>query len=140
MDVVRSVADTVAQLDHGRIIERGPVAEVVRRSDSALSRALLPIPPGAEGADEIWQLRYGPRPVDPAWLTAVARELDSDIAVLSGLIETVGGARAGRVTVRLEPELAADQVVAAFAAHGIVAVRGRSPLERDQALELEGVA
>ena len=43
MDVVRTVADVVAHLDHGRIVEHGPVGDVVRRSDSPLSRALLPL-------------------------------------------------------------------------------------------------
>ena len=36
MDVVRGIADVVAQLDHGRIVEQGTVADVVRRSDSPL--------------------------------------------------------------------------------------------------------
>jgi ABC-type methionine transport system ATPase subunit len=127
MDVVRSVADTVAQLDHGRIVEQGPVGQVVRRSDSALSRALLPIPPGGEDASSVWQLRYAAAEVDSAWLTSVARELESDIAVLAALIETVGGERAGRATVRIERPLAESEIVAAFGTRGITAVRGTEP-------------
>lgn len=126
MDVVRSVADTVAQLDHGRIVEHGTVAEVVRGSESPLSRALLPSPPSAWPTDApgVWHLRYERADVDPAWLSSVSRELDTDIAVLSGLIETVGGVAAGRVIVRIDGAVPDDQLEAAFAAQGIHAVRG----------------
>jgi len=131
MDVVRSVADSVAQLDHGRIVQQGPVAEVVRASDSALSRALLPIPPSAEPTDapNVWQLRYERTDVDPAWLTSSSRELDTDIEVLAGLIETVGGETAGRVLVRIERDLPPAQIEQAFAARGIRATRGAVPAE-----------
>jgi D-methionine transport system ATP-binding protein len=125
MDVVRNVADSVARLHEGKIIERGPVAEVVRSSDSELSRALLPLPPGpAHEEPDVWQLRYERPDVEPSWLTSIARELDTDISVLAGLIETIDdGGAAGRVTVRVERPLAAAEVKAAFAARGIHATQ-----------------
>jgi D-methionine transport system ATP-binding protein len=125
MDVVRTVADSVAQLDHGRIIEQGAVAEVVRRSDSVLSRALLPVPPSkdADPAVATWELRYESTRVDPAWLSAVSRELGTDIALLAGLIETVGGETAGRAVVRVETPLPEQRVIAAFAERGLHASR-----------------
>jgi D-methionine transport system ATP-binding protein len=122
MDVVRNVADSVARLHEGKIIERGSVAEVVRSSDSELARALLPLPPGGASHEEpeVWQLRYERPDVDPAWLSSVSRELDSDIAVLAGLIETIDdGGAAGRVTVRVERRLPAEVVREAFARRGI---------------------
>lgn len=122
MDVVRNVADSVARLHEGKIIERGSVAEVVRSSDSELARALLPLPPGGASHDEpeVWQLRYERPDVDAAWLSSVSRELDSDIAVLAGLIETIDdGGAAGRVTVRVERRLPAEVVREAFARRGI---------------------
>jgi D-methionine transport system ATP-binding protein len=127
MDVVRSVADSVARLHEGKIIERGSVAEVVRSSDSELARALLPLPPGSEHHDDahVWQLRYERPDVHPTWLTSIARELDTEISVLAGLIETIDdGGAAGRATVRLERQLDAEHVRAAFAARGIDARQG----------------
>jgi len=131
MDVVRCVADSVAQLDHGRIVEQGRVADVVRASDSPLSRALLPVPPSAEPTDapNVWQLRYERTDVDPAWLTSASRELDADIEVLAGLIETVGGETAGRLKVRIERSLPPARIEQAFAARGIRATRSATPEE-----------
>jgi D-methionine transport system ATP-binding protein len=148
MDVVRSVADVVAHLDHGRIVEYGRVGEVVRRSDSSLSRALLPDQPPplslatdrSSAGEAVWQLRYQEAAVDPSWLSRISRELDTDIALLSGLVETVGGDHAGRLTVRIDAELAAEKVVAAFAAYGIHARVAPAADAADAADELAGVA
>jgi D-methionine transport system ATP-binding protein len=148
MDVVRSVADVVAHLDHGRIVEYGRVGEVVRRSDSSLSRALLPDQPPSvslagdqsSAGEAVWQLRYQEAAIDPSWLSRISRELDTDIALLSGLVETVGGDHAGRLTVRIDAELAAEKVVAAFAAYGIHARVAPAADEADAADELAGVA
>jgi D-methionine transport system ATP-binding protein len=145
MDAVRMVADTVAQLDHGRIVEQGPVAEVVRRSDSELSRALLPVPPSPETAETpaVWHLRYERPRVDPAWLSAVSRELDVDIALLSGLIETVGGETAGRAIVKIPGDLPDRRIVNAFAGRGLHATRAAAaqiPDADHAAAELRGSA
>jgi D-methionine transport system ATP-binding protein len=121
MDVVRTVADSVARLHEGRIIERGSVAEIARSSDSALAQALLPLPPAKLPGDAqgLWQLRYERPDVDPSWLTSIGRELDTDIAVLAGLIETIGDGSAGRVTVRIDRPLPDAEIVRAFAVRGI---------------------
>jgi len=42
MDVVRRVCDSVALLDDGRVLERGPLGEVVARRGSRLAADLLP--------------------------------------------------------------------------------------------------
>jgi ABC-type methionine transport system ATPase subunit len=123
MDVVRSVADVVAHLDHGRIVEYGRVGDIVRLSDSALSTALLPDQPAPEPAagEAVWRLRYANATVDPNWLSRISRELGTDIALLSGLVETVGGDHAGRLIVAIGARLTAGEVTRAFAAYGIQA-------------------
>jgi D-methionine transport system ATP-binding protein len=42
MDVVRRICDSVALLDAGRVVERGPLGEVVARPGSRLAAGLLP--------------------------------------------------------------------------------------------------
>ena len=121
MDVVRGIADQVAQLDHGRIIEQGTVAEVVRRSDSPLSMALLPMPP-APVTDERrpWTLRYRGAEVSPVWLSRAGREL-GEIAVLAALVETSHGTPVGRLTVGLDPRLDERRVISVLAGFGVSA-------------------
>jgi D-methionine transport system ATP-binding protein len=121
MDVVRGIADHVAQLDHGRIVEQGSVADVVRRSDSALATALLPMPP-VVAAPELrqWRLRLE-GDVSPFWLAEVSRELGSDVAVLAALIEESAQIPVGRLTVGLDPRLDERRVNEVFRGHGVVA-------------------
>lgn len=122
MDVVRGVADVVAQLDGGRIIESGPVADVLRRSDSPLSRALLPLPePSAAAGLQVWQLRYDSNSVSPYLLAEASRALNADIALLSGLIEESSGTAVGRVSIGLDPLLDPRQVRHTLKVFGIAA-------------------
>ncbi|MCW2773246.1 MAG: hypothetical protein JWN91_1572 [Nocardioides sp.] len=124
MDVVRTVADVVAHLDHGRIVESGAVADVVRRSDSTLSRALLPLPPApAEDTLRTWRLRYAADAIDPRWLARAGRELGTDIAVLAALVEEAGHEQVGRLTVGVDAGLDDRRVAEAFARQGIRAAR-----------------
>jgi D-methionine transport system ATP-binding protein len=137
MDVVRGIADVVAHLDHGRIVEQGPVADVVRRSDSPLSRALLPMPPTPEAAGlRTWTLRYHSAAVSPVWLSRAGREL-GDIAVLAALVEESDGAPVGRLTVGLDPRLDERRVVEVLAGHGVAARLMVEPVETplDQGLD-----
>ena len=121
MDVVRGIADHVAQLDHGRIVEQGAVADIVRRSDSPLATALLPMPP-VVAAPELrqWRLRLQ-GDVSAFWLAEASRELGSDVAVLAALIEEAGQIPVGRLTVGLDPRLDQQRVIDLFARHGVVA-------------------
>lgn len=138
MDVVRGIADHVAQLDHGRIVEQGPVADVVRRSDSHLSRALLPVPAvGADPAHQVWQVRYDTAAVSPYWLHEAGRALNSDVALLSALVEESGGGTVGRLTLGLDRDLDPRAVRAALASEGItaeaVATRSAAVAEKESA-------
>jgi len=121
MDVVRGIADHVAQLDHGRIIEQGSVADIVRRSDSPLATALLPMPP-VVAAPELrqWRLRLE-GDVSPFWLAEVSRDLGSDVAVLAALIEESAQIPVGRLTVGLDPRLDEQRVAELFRGRGVVA-------------------
>jgi D-methionine transport system ATP-binding protein len=121
MDVVRSIADHVAQLDQGRIVEQGRVADVVRRSDSPLATALLPMPT-VVAAPELrqWRLRIE-GDVSPFWLAEVGRELGDDVAVLAALVEESAGRPVGRLTVGLDRRHDGRRVTGAFRRHGVVA-------------------
>jgi ABC-type methionine transport system ATPase subunit len=120
MDVVRAIADVVYQLDHGRILESGSVADIVRRSDSALSRALLPLP--AAIADEqlrSYRVRYRDS-VAPTWLGRAGQELGTSIALLAGLVEYAGDVPVGRLTLGVDPAVDPERVARVLARHGLI--------------------
>jgi ABC-type methionine transport system ATPase subunit len=129
MDVVRGIADHVAQLDHGRIVEQGPVAEVVRRSDSELSRSLLPVPAAVVTPDghREWSVRYDAAEVSPYWLARAGRELGADLAVLSALVEESGGEGVGRLVVGIDAGVEEARVRAVLRGLGIAAERRTGP-------------
>jgi ABC-type methionine transport system ATPase subunit len=130
MDVVRGVADHVARLDHGRIVEQGPVADVVRRSDSELSRALLPLPPavGAPVGHRAWTVRYDGAAVSPYWISRVGRELGADVAVLSALVEEAGGAGVGRVRIGVDQVVDDVRLRSVLAGHGLALEEAAAPV------------
>jgi D-methionine transport system ATP-binding protein len=136
MDVVRGIADHVAQLDHGRIIEEGPVADVVRRSDSHLSRALLPLPPAAPAPDGLreWNLRYETAAVSPFWLSRASRELAVEIAVLAAVVEESGESTVGRLRLALQATADDHRIRSVFGSLGIAA----HPRADLQAVEADG--
>ncbi|MFT4264465.1 MAG: ATP-binding cassette domain-containing protein [Nocardioides sp.] len=133
MDVVRSVADVVFQLDHGRIVEHGAVADVVRRSDSSLSRALLPLP-AAAAADErrTWTVRYEDARVNPLWLSQATAELGAPIAILAALVEEAGHTTVGRLTLGIDPALDPHKVTSTLGRHGLTAEHHLRPLAPEE--------
>lgn len=137
MEVVRSIADAVFQLDHGRIVESGPVTEVMLRSDSTLSRALLPVPPATvAGPLRSWTVRYRDHHVSPVWLTRAAGALGSDVALLAALVEESGATPVGRLTIGLSPSLDEDRVRTVLGGLGLVA----APLDARTASDEESAA
>ena len=101
MDVIRTIADRVAVLDHGRVVERGDVMDVLLRPKHPTTRALL-AESGVETQGEIvatehrglqvngvlplWRLTYQGAAVATPVLTATAREHGLDITILQGSI------------------------------------------------------
>ena len=113
MDVIRAVADRVAVLDHGRIVESGDVIDVFLSPSHPTTRALLAEigmgAPGsgamaANGADsraQLWRLTCRGAVVETPILTAAAREHGLDVAVLQGSIGRIRDTPYAQLTVRL---------------------------------------
>jgi D-methionine transport system ATP-binding protein len=93
MDVIRAIADRVAVLDHGRIVESGPVVDVFLNPTHATTRALL-AESGLESQEgraagvprKLWRLTYRGATVATPLLTAVAREHALDVVIVDGSI------------------------------------------------------
>lgn len=129
MDVVRSVADNVAVLRAGRIVESGPVARLVADPASPIGRQLLPIRIEAEdGRGPLsFELSYGAdRAVPEDWIGRVSDALQADVKLHSAIVERIHGRQAGRAHVSLEARppasLDVDDALRCFASLGLHAI------------------
>ncbi|BBZ28607.1 methionine import ATP-binding protein MetN [Mycolicibacterium madagascariense] len=108
MEVVREIADSVARIDGGRIVEAGPVGDVILDPSSALARELLPDRPRApfHGAGEIWEVSYASREVPLDWLTSIHTVpgiANTSVSVLSASVEAIRGVAVGRAVLAISP-------------------------------------
>ena len=93
MHVVKRICDSVSLLEGGRIVESGPLTEVVNRLDGRLSQALLGIPPHADlqGVGTLVDvLSSGPKSLQPV-VAHVSKQVGAEIAILAGSVEHLAG-------------------------------------------------
>lgn len=129
MDVIRAVADRVAILDHGKVVELGDVIDVFLNPRHATTRALL-AESGVES--ESWQrtagengrvlrLTYKGEAVALPVLSRYGRELGLDFSILQGSVGRIKETPYGQLTISVaqddEPRL--RQLLAALSGHGI---------------------
>lgn len=120
MDTVRQVADTVARLDHGRIVEQGRLVELLTSHDSVLGRALQPRRghAGPEAGTRTWFVTYDSTDVPGDWIQRVAADLGDAVHLLGASVETVHGINTGSATLGIGTG-DDTRVVAALARHGL---------------------
>lgn len=101
MDTVLQVADSVARLDHGHIVESGRIVDLLRDPDSGLGHSLRPCRAhiGTPHGDSEWFLTYTSAGVPTDWVSRLASDLGTRISLLGASIETVGGAIVGHASV-----------------------------------------
>lgn len=100
MDTVLRAADSVARLDHGRIVESGRLVDLLTDHRSDLGRELRPQrhdAPAREG-DRIWHVTYDSPNVPADWIGRLGVALGSPIAVLGASVQVVGGVTVGSAT------------------------------------------
>jgi D-methionine transport system ATP-binding protein len=132
MDVIRAIADRVAVLDHGRVVESGDVIDVFLAPKHATTRVLL-AESGMETStavteealktsdSQLWRLTYRGEAVASPFLTEAAREYDLDVTILQGSVGRIKDVPYGQLTVRITAE--ANRSIMHFAAslgsHGV---------------------
>lgn len=102
MDTVRSIADSVARLDHGRIVESGRLVELLHNGDSELGRALQPrrAHAAARESETTWVVSYRAADVSTDWISRLGETLGVPVSLLGASVEvlhesTVGSAVIG---------------------------------------------
>lgn len=108
MEVVREVADSVARIDNGRIIESGSVEDIILDPTSPLAHELLPDRPSVplRGAGDVWEVSYASRDVPLDWLTSIQSipgVSASQVSVLSASVEAIRGVAVGRAVLAVSP-------------------------------------
>lgn len=108
MEVVREIADSVARIEDGRIIESGSVQDVILDPASELARELLPDRPSVplDGAGEIWEVSHASRTVPLDWLTSIQSApglSGAAVSVLSASVESIRGVAVGRAVLAITP-------------------------------------
>lgn len=86
--VVRKIADDVAVLDHGRVVEQGKLLDLVRDPDSRVAKDVLPaVPANAEGVADVVLVGYASI---GALLPEAASRFGTEISVAGGGVTKIG--------------------------------------------------
>ncbi|MFJ8272417.1 methionine ABC transporter ATP-binding protein [Streptomyces sp. NPDC094154] len=111
MDVVKSVCDSAALMENGRIVESGTVTELLATPGSELAAALFPVGGEASADDRtvIDVTFHGESATQPV-ISQLSRTYNIDISILGAAIDTVGGLQVGRMRIEL-PGRYEDNVV-----------------------------
>ncbi|GAA4081363.1 methionine ABC transporter ATP-binding protein [Nonomuraea soli] len=97
MNVVKSICDSVAIMENGRIRESGGIGELIRTPGSRLTREIFPLPEPAAGHIT---LTFTGHPEEPV-ISEVVRKFDVDVNILGGAIEELAAGSVGRLRVDL---------------------------------------
>ncbi|GAB3533080.1 methionine ABC transporter ATP-binding protein [Arthrobacter tecti] len=120
MHVVKRICDSVSLLERGRIIEHGPLRDVVGNRDGSLGRSLMPLTrsDGDRALPELELLLVGDTASAPV-LSELTRRFNANINVLAGAVETLGGSRFGRLRVEVESAAPLTEITAYLKSTGV---------------------
>ncbi|MDX3797782.1 methionine ABC transporter ATP-binding protein [Streptomyces sp. AK04-3B] len=111
MDVVKSICDSAALMEHGRVVESGTVSELLAAPGSELAAALFPVGGDASDHDRtvVDVTFHGEAATQPV-ISQLSRTYNIDISILGAAVDTVGGLQIGRMRIEL-PGRYEDNVV-----------------------------
>ncbi|WP_181383574.1 methionine ABC transporter ATP-binding protein [Streptomyces sp. NWU339] len=111
MDVVKTICDSAALMEKGRIVESGTVTELLATPGSELASALFPV--AGEASDDnrtVLDVTFQGESATQPVISQLARTYNIDISILGAAIDTVGGLQVGRMRIEL-PGRYEDNVV-----------------------------
>jgi D-methionine transport system ATP-binding protein len=135
MQVIKEICDRVAVIEHGRIIEEGPVYEVFARPRTETTRSFVASVTGSAvprdlaerlsassagaGSAVIRIVFTGEHATAPV-ISRLSRSLDIDVNVLSGQVDEIGGRPFGNLIVTVPAKRDVSDALQALAtAHGL---------------------
>ncbi|MFE2557749.1 methionine ABC transporter ATP-binding protein [Streptomyces sp. NPDC059352] len=111
MDVVKTICDSAALMQHGRVVESGTVGELLATPGSQLAAELFPVGGAPTGPDHtvVDVTFHGESATQPV-ISQLSRTYNIDISILGAAMDTVGGKQIGRMRIEL-PGRYEDNVV-----------------------------
>ncbi|MCY1364542.1 NIL domain protein [compost metagenome] len=98
--MVKSICDHAASLAHGRLVEAGPIAQLLSNPDSSLGRSLLPGYCAPLGKDaQTLELSFFDNLLATPVLKELVQQQGVELNLLASGVESVGGRRVGRLRV-----------------------------------------
>ncbi|MFE4496500.1 methionine ABC transporter ATP-binding protein [Streptomyces niveus] len=102
MEVVKTICDSAALMERGRITESGTVGDLLATPGSRLARELFPVDgagngPGGTVLDVTFHGDAATQPV----ISQLSRTYNIDISILGAAMDTVGGRQIGRMRIEL---------------------------------------
>ncbi|RRD49133.1 methionine ABC transporter ATP-binding protein [Arachnia propionica] len=94
MHVVKRICDAVSLLEAGRIVESGPLTDVIRTLDGRLSQALLGIPahdPADEAAGVLVDVLASGSNADQPVVALTSKHVGATLAIVAGSVEHLAG-------------------------------------------------
>jgi D-methionine transport system ATP-binding protein len=102
MDVVKTVCDSAALLEGGRIIENGKLVQLISTPGSRLARDLFPLGDvPAHAGNTVVDITFSGGSADRPVIAQLARDHAIDVSILGAAIETIAGNQAGRTRLEL---------------------------------------
>ncbi|WP_369130709.1 methionine ABC transporter ATP-binding protein [Modestobacter roseus] len=102
MAVVKAVCDSAVLMSDGRVVDGGPLAEVLTRPDSPLAAQLVPAPPVDPADGDLVAVTVTDAAPEGQVLRVLAGELGLSVEVAGGSVESVAGHRFGRLLLRVQ--------------------------------------
>lgn len=102
MEVVKSICDSAALLERGRIVEQGSLVELISTKGSRLAHDLFPlgeVPP--HPGDTVIEITFSGGAADRPVIAQLARTHGIDVSILGAAVETIAGNQAGRTRLQL---------------------------------------
>lgn len=120
MNTVLEIADSVARLDHGSIVESGRLVDLLTDHSSALGRDLQPqrLDGDPREGDVVWVATYDSPDVPADWIGKVAADLNTPVSLLGASVQVVGGVSVGSATIGIDDD-ASDRVPATLQRYGL---------------------
>jgi D-methionine transport system ATP-binding protein len=102
MDVVKTVCDSAALLEGGRVIENGKLVQLISTPGSRLARDLFPLGAvPAHAGNTVIDITFSGGSADRPVIAQLARDHAIDVSILGAAIETIASNQAGRTRLEL---------------------------------------